>query len=179
MYTVLAKQRAHEEAEILLRKGLKIAPSDRLSFRLAQVLMELERYDEATEVVKMFLREQPDSPLAYIALADLHWCLEHDEKVSDDLERALARKTSRSWILFEAGKRYVQMPSNRERGIELLLEFSRQMPNEPLPHAMLAGLLKERDPAASRYHRGRADELYGADTNLRDEALTHFSEELP
>jgi tetratricopeptide (TPR) repeat protein len=87
---LFSTQRRFADAEPLARKAVDLAPDSwHAQSEMAQALLGLERPEDAEKYAQAAVRLQPDNPLLWLLLADIHSQLQNDSALVDDLNAYL------------------------------------------------------------------------------------------
>lgn len=155
---VVYLQRKYEEAEAILKEGLKRHPAHPgIGSLLAEVLTHESRLEEAGQLLEALREANPHSRAPFLGL--VYWAAtrgawEEALSYADEAERRTPPQDH--YALYELGLQIHVIRAAKHRAIGLLGNAARGLPRYAPCHALLGILLEDEDEAASRKHMARA-----------------------
>jgi tetratricopeptide (TPR) repeat protein len=164
---VLLRMEKPAEAEKALREGAFRHSWDRLHYRLGQLLLSLDRFDEVRDIADKLSRRSPKSPVPSLLLAQLAG-QDEDRPAYVSCSRAAADRleaASHPWDLQTAHRvalMLLYLPEERGRAVVILRLLAEDYSSGRL-HALVGFLLEVSDPDSSARYLAQA-RILGAST---------------
>jgi hypothetical protein len=161
-YRVARNFESTGEQEEYLRLGQARNPSSMaIKAASARFLIEYSRLDEAALLVEEFLHTEPSSPVGYGLAAEIARLRGEDRRVASLAEEVLRRadveeNTEHHETLVALGVTLLHSEAWQPHARKVLEKAANPNWPDPRPHMLLALLLKDRNPEASRKHLRRA-----------------------
>ncbi|MCW8107428.1 PEP-CTERM system TPR-repeat protein PrsT [Alteromonas ponticola] len=158
---LLSQQEAFDDALTYAKKLAEIEPNN-TSYQVlfAEVLMRLGKFDQASNIIKNVLSQEPDMLGAVIAKARIAFANDDIEKANASIKKALELDKKNISVLLLAGQ--LHMIQNRpEQAIEHLVSAKSISKNDVRPRELLVSIyLQQKD---YRSALGEINQLLGID----------------